>query len=186
VNEIDLRHLALYHIGHRNEELDEEENATYFQQTIQKWNVLNLSEEYNYFSKRCRKIVTLPQLLHQKDFVVDLLLERLSTATNLSQQPLLELLYVLAKDLREEFYPYFQRVLDRLICLLNTQDSEQLEWTLICLAHLFKTLKPYLKRNIGVVFNAILPLLDEQHYAEHVTNFAVECFAYIARSWWRS
>ncbi|XP_043645903.1 small subunit processome component 20 homolog [Drosophila teissieri] len=181
VNEIDLRHLALYHIGHRNEELDEEENATYFQQTIQKWNVLNLTEEYNYFSKRCRKIVTLPQLLHQKDFVVDLLLERLSTATNLSQQPLLELLYVLARDLREEFYPYFQRVLDRLICLLNTQDSEQLEWTLICLAHLFKTLKPYLKRNIGVVFNAILPLLDEQHYAEHVTNFAVECFAYIAR-----
>ncbi|XP_052840785.1 LOW QUALITY PROTEIN: small subunit processome component 20 homolog [Drosophila gunungcola] len=181
VNEIDLRHLALYHIGHRNEELDEEENATYFQQTIQKWNVLNLTEEYNHFSKRCRKIVTLPQLLHQKDFVVDLLLERLATATNLSQQPLLELLYVLARDLREEFYPYFQRVLDRLICLLNTQDAEQLEWTLICLAHLFKTLKPYLKRNIGVVFNAILPLLDEQHYAEHVTNFAVECFAYIAR-----
>lgn len=176
-----MRHLALYHIGHRNEELDEQENETYFQQTIQKWNVLNLTEEYNSFSKRCRRIVTLPQLLHQKDFVVDLLLERLATATNLSQQPLLELLYVLARDLREEFYPYFQRVLDRLICLLNTQDAEQLEWTLICLAHLFKTLKPYLKRNIGVVFNAILPLLDEQHYAEHVTNFAVECFAYIAR-----
>ncbi|EDW32390.1 GL10453 [Drosophila persimilis] len=181
VNEIDLRHLALYHIGHKNEELDEEENETYFQQTLQKWNVLNLTEEYNYFSKRCRKIVTLPQLLHQKDVVVDLLLERLSTATNLSQQPLLELLYVLARDLREEFYPYFQRILDRLICLLNTQDAEQLEWTLICLAHLFKTLKPYLKRNIGIVFNAILPLLDEQHYAEHVINFAVECFAYIAR-----
>ncbi|XP_068147999.1 small subunit processome component 20 homolog [Drosophila tropicalis] len=181
VNEIDLRRLALYHIGHRNEELDEAETETYFQQTLQKWNVLNLTEEYNYFSKRCRKIVTLPQLLHQKDFVIDLLLERLATATNLSQQPLLELLYVLARDLREEFYQYFQRVLDRLICLLNTQDSEQLEWTLICLAHLFKTLKPYLKRNIGVVFNAILPLLDEQHYAEHVTNFAVECFAYIAR-----
>ncbi|KAH8418693.1 hypothetical protein KR222_010628 [Zaprionus bogoriensis] len=181
VNEIDLRHLALYHIGHKNEQLDEAENETFFQQTLQKWNVLNLTEEYNYFSKRCRKIVTLPQLLHQKDFVIDLLLERLATATNLSQQPLLELLYVLARDLREEFYVYFQRVLDRLICLLNSQDAEQLEWTLICLAHLFKTLKAYLKRNIGVVFNAILPLLDEQHYAEHVTNFAVECFAYIAR-----
>ncbi|KAL7735710.1 hypothetical protein ACLKA6_019967 [Drosophila palustris] len=181
VNEIDLRHLALYHIGHKYEQLEEVENETYFQQTLQKWNVLNLTEEYNCFSKRCRNIVTLPQLLHQKDFVIDLLLESLSTATTLSQQPLLELLYVLARDLREEFYAYFQRVLDRLICLLNTQDAEQLEWTLICLAHLFKTLKSYLKRNIGVVFNAILPLLDEQHYADHVTNFAVECFAYIAR-----
>lgn len=176
-----MRHLALYHIGHKNEQLEHEENETFFYQTLQKWNVLNLTEEYSYFSKRCRNIITLPQLLHQKDFVIDLLLERLATATNLSQQPLLELLYVLARDLREEFYVYFQRVLDRLICLLNSQDAEQLEWTLICLAHLFKTLKTYLKRNIGVVFNAILPLLDEQHYAEHVTNFAVECFAYIAR-----
>lgn len=176
-----MRHLALYHIGHKNEQLEHAENETFFCQTLQKWNVLNLTEEYSYFSKRCRNIITLPQLLHQKDFVIDLLLERLATATNLSQQPLLELLYVLARDLREEFYVYFQRVLDRLICLLNSQDAEQLEWTLICLAHLFKTLKTYLKRNIGVVFNAILPLLDEQHYAEHVTNFAVECFAYIAR-----
>ncbi|ALC42798.1 CG4554 [Drosophila busckii] len=181
LNEIDLRHLALYHIGHKYEQLEEDDKETYFYQTLQKWNVLNLSEEYNTFSRECRNIVTLPQLLHQKDLVLDLLLERLSTATSLSQQPFLELLYVLARDLREEFYAYFQRVLDRLICLLNTQDAEQLEWTLVCLAHLFKTLKTYLKRNIGLVFNAILPLLDEHHYAVHVTNFAVECFAYIAR-----
>ncbi|XP_037815969.1 small subunit processome component 20 homolog [Lucilia sericata] len=181
VNEIDLRRLALYHIGHENEELPEEENETFFHQTLKKWMVLNLSEEYSLFSRKVIKVVTLPQLLHQKDFVVDLLLEKLACATNLSLQPLLELLYVLARDLREEFYPYFQRVLDRLICLLNTQDAEQLEWTLVCLAYLFKALKPYLKRNIGVVFNCILPLLDERRYEEHVTNFAVECFSFIAR-----
>ncbi|XP_054739272.1 small subunit processome component 20 homolog [Anastrepha obliqua] len=181
VCEIDIRRLALYRIGHENEELPEEENETYFHQTLKKWIVLNLTDEFGQFSRRCLKVITLPQLVHQKDFVIDLLLERLSTATNLSLQPLLELLYVLARDLREDFYPYFQRVLDRLICLLNTQDAEQLEWTLVCLAYLFKTLKPYLKRNIGVVFHAILPLLDEQRYEEHVTNFAVECFSFIAR-----
>uniref|UniRef100_A0A1I8QDT5 Uncharacterized protein n=1 Tax=Stomoxys calcitrans TaxID=35570 RepID=A0A1I8QDT5_STOCA len=180
VNEIDLRRLALYHIGHENEELCED-NETFFHQTLKKWMVLNLSTEFSLFSRRVLKIVTLPQLLHQKDFVIDLLLDKLSCATNLSLQPLLELLYVLARDLREEFYPYFQRVLDRLICLLNTQDAEQLEWTLVCLAYLFKTLKPHLKRNIGVVFHSILPLLDESRYEEHVTNFAVECFSFIAR-----
>ncbi|XP_065367264.1 small subunit processome component 20 homolog [Calliphora vicina] len=180
VNEIDLRRLALYHIGHENEELPED-NETFFHQTLKKWMVLNLSEEYSLFSRKVIKIVTLPQLLHKKDFVVDLLLEKLACATNLSLQPLLELLYVLARDLREDFYPYFQRVLDRLICLLNTQDADQLEWTLVCLAYLFKALKPYLKRNIGVVFNCILPLLDERRYEEHVTNFAVECFSFIAR-----
>ncbi|XP_036332931.1 small subunit processome component 20 homolog isoform X1 [Rhagoletis pomonella] len=181
VGEIDIRRLALYRIGHQNEELPEEENETYFHQTLKKWMVLNLTDEFGQFSRRCLKVVTLPQLVHQKDFVIDLLLERLSTATNLALQPLLELLYVLARDLREDFYPYFQRVLDRLICLLNTQDAEQLEWTLVCLAYLFKTLKPYLKKNIGVIFHAILPLLDEQRYEEHVTNFAVECFSFIAR-----
>ncbi|XP_018794678.1 PREDICTED: small subunit processome component 20 homolog [Bactrocera latifrons] len=181
VNEIDIRRLALYRIGHENEELPEEENETCFHQTLKKWIVLNLTDEFGQFSRRCLKVVTLPQLVHKKDFVIDLLLERLSTATTLSLQPLLELLYVLARDLREDFYPYFQRVLDRLICLLNTQDAEQLEWTLVCLAYLFKALKPYLKKNIGVVFHAILPLLDEQRYEEHVTNFAVECFSFIAR-----
>ena len=170
----------MYHIGHENEELPED-NETYFHQTLKKWMVLNLSEEYSLFSRKVIKIVTLPQLLHRKDYVVDLLLDKLACATNLSLQPLLELLYVLARDLREDFYPYFQRVLDRLICLLNTQDAEQLEWTLVCLAYLFKALKPYLKRNIGVVFNCILPLLDERRYEEHVTNFAVECFSFIAR-----
>ncbi|XP_014095397.2 small subunit processome component 20 homolog [Bactrocera oleae] len=181
VNEIDIRRLALYRIGHENEELPEEENETCFHQTLKKWIVLNLTDEFGQFSRRCLKVVTLPQLVHKKDFVIDLLLERLSTATTLSLQPLLELLYVLARDIREDFYPYFQRVLDRLICLLNTQDAEQLEWTLVCLAYLFKALKPYLKKNIGVVFHAILPLLDEQRYEEHVTNFAVECFSFIAR-----
>ncbi|XP_067627368.1 small subunit processome component 20 homolog [Eurosta solidaginis] len=181
VSEIDIRRLALYRIGHENEDLPEEENETHFHQTLKKWIVLNLTDEFGQFSRRCIKIVTLPQLVHQKDFVIDLLLERLSTATTLSLQPLLELLYVLARDLREDFYPCFQRVLDRLICLLNTQDAEQLEWTLVCLAYLFKALKPFLKKNIGVVFHAILPLLDEQRYEEHVTNFAVECFSFIAR-----
>ncbi|XP_055858759.1 small subunit processome component 20 homolog [Episyrphus balteatus] len=180
VTEIDIRRSALYYIGHANEELPEDDE-TYFHQTIKKWSVLNLTDEYNQFSKKCNGIVTLPQLLHKKDFVVDHLLEKLSTATNLSLQPLLEILVVLGRDLREEFYPYFQRILDRLICLLNTKDPDQLEWTLICLAYLFKTMKPFLKRNISVVFHAILPLLDENRYSENVTNFAVECFSFIAR-----
>lgn len=86
----------------------------------------------------------------------------------------------LAKDLREEFYPYFQAFLDRLIVLLRTQDADQLEWTFVCLAFLVKNLKPFLKKDISVVFNAIMPLLDRRQ-PEHVTNFAAECFSFVAR-----
>lgn len=90
----------------------------------------------------------------------------------------------MARDLREEFYAYFvnaeRPILSTLINLLNTNEPEQLEWTLVCLAHLFKILKPYLKKDFSAVFDAILPLLDSSH-AEHITNFAVECFAFVAR-----
>lgn len=86
----------------------------------------------------------------------------------------------LAKDLREEFYPYFPSFLERLIRLLNTKEADQLEWTLICLAYLFKILKPFLKKDITIVFNSIIPLLDNRK-PEHVTNFAAECFSFVAR-----
>lgn len=90
----------------------------------------------------------------------------------------------MARDLREEFYGYLvnaeRPILSTLINLLNTKEPEQLEWTLVCLAHLFKILKPYLKKDFSAVFEAILPLLDSSH-AEHITNFAVECFAFVAR-----
>lgn len=90
----------------------------------------------------------------------------------------------MARDLREEFYAYFvsaeRPILSILIDLLNTKEPDQLEWTLVCLAHLFKILKPYLKNDFSAVFAAILLLLDSRH-AEHITNFAVECFAFVAR-----
>lgn len=92
----------------------------------------------------------------------------------------------LARDLRKDFYPYFVKsktdksFLRTLISLLNTKEADQLEWTLICLAYLFKILKSYLKKDILIVFDALIPLLDNRN-AEHVTNFAAECFAFVAR-----
>lgn len=91
----------------------------------------------------------------------------------------------LARDLRKEFYPYFVRstegksILPTLINLLNSQEADQLEWTLICLAHLFKILKPYAKKDIFGVLNALIPLLDD--HSEAVTNFAAECFSFVVR-----
>lgn len=90
----------------------------------------------------------------------------------------------LAKDLGKEFYPYFvsaeKSFLSVLILLLDTKESDQLEWTLICLAYLFKCLKPYLKKDITTVFDALIPLLDSRS-GDHVTNFAAECFSFVVR-----
>lgn len=90
------------------------------------------------------------------------------------------ILVSLAKDLRDDFYPYFPRFLDVLIRLLKTKDAERLEWTLICLAFLFKVLKPYLKKDIAVVLKRIIPLLSETQ-PQYINNFAAESFAFVAR-----
>lgn len=52
--------------------------------------VLNLTEEYNAFQKDIRGIVTLPQLVLKKEFVINKLNDALEKATVLSLQPLLE------------------------------------------------------------------------------------------------
>lgn len=90
----------------------------------------------------------------------------------------------LARDLRDEFCVHLVKsekpIFETLTNLLKTKDPDQLEWSLICLAHLFKILKPYLKKNFLTVFNSILTLLDNDS-SENISNFAVECFAFIAR-----
>lgn len=70
--------------------------------------------------------------------------------------------------------------MDILIKLLNTKDAERLEWTLVCLAFLFKVLKPYLKKDIAVVLKRIIPLLSESQ-PQYINNFAAESFAFVAR-----
>lgn len=85
---MDIRRAALYHIEHINETSNE--NETNFHQNYCKWLVLNLSEEYNEFQKQIKDIVTLPQIIHKKDFIIQLLLKSLEKATILSLQPLLE------------------------------------------------------------------------------------------------
>jgi U3 small nucleolar RNA-associated protein 20 len=92
------------------------------------------------------------------------------------------LLVALAKDLREDFYPQFEKFLVELVKLLKTQDAEQTEWCLICLAHLFKVLKPFLCKDITIVVQQIIPLLSENNQPEHVINFAVECFAFLVKN----
>ncbi|CAG9786026.1 unnamed protein product [Diatraea saccharalis] len=179
INSIDVRHAALYHIEHAYTQ-QPEENETHFYLAIQKWYALNLTENFKKFRKEVFGIVTVPQLVHKKDVVFEILEKYLNLEDQLCLQPLLEILVSLAKDLRDDFYPQFPKFLDILIKLLNTKDADRLEWTLICLAFLFKILKPCMKKDIAVVLKRIIPLLSEAH-PQYINNFAAESFAFVAR-----
>ncbi|XP_076171321.1 small subunit processome component 20 homolog [Ptiloglossa arizonensis] len=177
VSEIDVD--VFHRVAHRNEE-DNEEVETYFHQTLQKWNFLNLTEGYCIFKKKLRDIVTLPQLINQKQLVIDTLIEYLEMKDVLFLQPILELVVAVSKDLQKDFYEYFPRFLSVIINLLQTKDTEQIEYTFTSLAYLFKFLWRYLVKNVKTVFDLLLPLLADTQPV-YVNSFAAESFAFVVR-----
>jgi U3 small nucleolar RNA-associated protein 20 len=52
----------------------------------------------------------------------------------------------------------------------------------VCLAFLFKVLKPFLCKDISIIVHQVVPLLSEKNQPDHIINFAVECFAFLVRS----
>ncbi|XP_031840626.2 small subunit processome component 20 homolog [Nomia melanderi] len=177
ISEIDVD--VFHRVAHRNEEVDEDAE-TYFYQTLKKWNFLNLTEEYCNFKKTVRNIVTLPQLINQKQFVIDTLLEYLKKKDVLFLQPILELVVAVSKDLQKDFYEYFPEFLSVITDLLHTKDTEQLEYTFTTLAYLFKFLWRYLVKHIDTILDLLLPLLADTQPA-YVNNFAAESFAFVVR-----
>ncbi|KAL6263531.1 hypothetical protein P5V15_006320 [Pogonomyrmex californicus] len=177
VTEIDVD--VFHRVTHRNEDVGDEVE-TYFHETLQKWNVLNLTDGYTVFKKQVRDIITLPQLLHQKQHVVDMLMLYLRKRDPLFLQPILELVVAVARDLQKDFYEYFPEFLSEIICLLQTKDAEQIEYTFTTLAYLFKFLWRYLTRNITTVIPLLLPLLADTQPV-YINRFAAESFAFVVR-----
>lgn len=86
----------------------------------------------------------------------------------------------LARDLQQEFYPHYSEFVHNLIDLLDTKDSDVLEWTFTCLAFLSKFLWRYLVKDVRIVFNDLLPLLEDSK-PDYINSFAAESFAFVAR-----
>ncbi|KYN12679.1 Small subunit processome component 20 like protein [Trachymyrmex cornetzi] len=177
ITEIDVD--VFHRVAHRNED-EAEEIETYFHETLLKWNVLNLTDGYTAFRKEVRDIITLPQLLHKKQHVIDTLMLYLRKRDPLFLQPILELIIAVARDLQKEFYDYFPEFLSEIIYLLQTKDVEQIEYTFTTLAYLFKFLWRYLTRNIKTVMPLLLPLLADTQPV-YINRFAAESFAFVVR-----
>ncbi|XP_050316163.1 small subunit processome component 20 homolog [Anthonomus grandis grandis] len=174
--------INIFHkVGHEYE-TQTEEGESYFYQAIQKWNVLNLTEGYEKFKKEIKadNYITLPQVLLGKEHIIHVLLNYLNERNPLYLQPILEIVIAVAQDLQKEFYPFYQQFLETIIGLLNTKNTEQLEWTFTCLAYLLKILWRPIIKNINEVFNSLLPLLSDSK-PEYINSFAAESFAFIAR-----
>ncbi|XP_075229923.1 small subunit processome component 20 homolog [Lycorma delicatula] len=172
---------VFHRVCHKYEE-SEDKDDTFFYVAYKKWNTLNKSESYGIFRNEIDlcSIKTLPELLVQKDHVVQVLLEHLENKNPLSVQAILELVVALAQDLTQEFYVYYPQFHVKLISLLNTKDVDQLEWTFTCLAYLFKSLWRYIVKDLTSVFDSLIPLLSNNK-PQYINNFAADSFAFVAR-----
>uniref|UniRef100_A0A182PRF2 Uncharacterized protein n=1 Tax=Anopheles epiroticus TaxID=199890 RepID=A0A182PRF2_9DIPT len=180
INDIDVRRGALYRVE-TDYELPESEDGTFFQQALVKWSVENLTDEYTGYQRGFKETSTLALLLFNKEAIVNHLVKCLEKATDDALKPLLELVVALAKDMRKEFRPYFASLFEVIVQFLYSDSADRVEWTLLCLAHLFKILRSFLRSDFSLTFNRLLPLLDEARSPPHAIDFASECLAYLAR-----
>ncbi|XP_061420704.1 small subunit processome component 20 homolog [Lethenteron reissneri] len=157
-----------------------EEVETYFYEGLQKWKDLNATENFGAFLREVNGLCqSFPQLVHHQNAVVQALKAHLQVPNSLALQPLLDLVVQLARDLQTDFYPHFPEFFSIVTGLLQTQDTDQLEWAFCCLAYLYKYLWKPLIRDIQNVYSMYSTLLA--HKKEHIKNFAAESFAFLMR-----
>jgi len=119
-------------------------------------------------------VVSYPQ-----EEVVTALLAVLRADNEVAFKPLLALLGVLARDLREELFPFFERILDRLVSLINPTKPALTGEVFRTLSYLFKYLAPQLLKNLDAVRGYYGPLLG--HAKPYVREFAAQSFSFLLR-----
>lgn len=178
---LDSINVDVFHrIGHRYEEQNDEEIESFFSTAVEKWNDLNCSKGWEEFRSNVEGVRTLAQVVLLKEKLAKILLEHLQKKDPLTVQALLEIVVALARDLRQDFYPYYPDFLSTIISYLNCKEADILEYSFHCLAYLFKFLWRCMIRNIGPVLSSLLPLLSSSR-KKYINYFAADSFAFLAR-----
>ncbi|XP_032444903.1 small subunit processome component 20 homolog isoform X2 [Xiphophorus hellerii] len=157
-----------------------EEVETYFSEGLTKWRDLNLTEHFTTFLKEVsNKSQSFNMLVFHQESIVESLKTHLGVKNSLAYQPLLDLVVQLARDLQTDFYPHFPDFFLLLTSLLDTKDTEVLEWAFTCLSYLYKYLWRLMVKDMTNIYSLYSTLLA--HKKEHIRNFAAESFSFLMR-----
>ncbi|XP_042637758.1 small subunit processome component 20 homolog [Orycteropus afer afer] len=158
----------------------EEEVETYFFEGLLKWRELNLTEHFGKFYKEViDKCQSFNQLVYHQNEIVQSLKTHLQIKNSLAYQPLLDLVVQLARDLQTDFYPHFQDFFLTITSILETQDTELLEWAFTSLSYLYKYLWRLMVKDMSSIYSMYSTLLA--HNKLHIRNFAAESFTFLMR-----
>ncbi|KAJ8006735.1 hypothetical protein DPEC_G00110300 [Dallia pectoralis] len=158
----------------------EEEVDTYFSEGLTKWRDLNLTEHFSNFLKEVtNKSQSFNLLVFHQSSIVESLKSHLSIKNNLACEPLLDLVVQLARDLQMDFYPHFPDFFVLITNILETRDTEVLEWAFTCLSYLYKYLWRLMVKDMPTMYSLYSTLLA--HKKEHIRRFAAESFSFLLR-----
>ncbi|XP_068951330.1 small subunit processome component 20 homolog [Petaurus breviceps papuanus] len=158
----------------------DEEVETYFYEGLQKWRELNLTEHFGKFYKEVAgKCQSFNQLVYHQSEIVLSLKTHLQIKHSLAYQPLLDLVVQLARDLQTDFYPNFKDFFLAITAILETQDTELLEWAFTSLSYLYKYLWRLMVKDMPNIYSLYSTLLA--HHKPHIRNFAAESFTFLMR-----
>ncbi|XP_074127468.1 small subunit processome component 20 homolog [Sminthopsis crassicaudata] len=158
----------------------DEEVETYFYEGLQKWRELNLTEHFGKFYKEVvGKCQSFNQLVYHQSEIVLSLKSHLQIKHSLAYQPLLDLVVQLARDLQTDFYPNFKDFFLAITAILETQDTELLEWAFTSLSYLYKYLWRLMVKDMPNIYSLYSTLLA--HHKLHIRNFAAESFTFLMR-----
>ncbi|KAG0201811.1 U3 snoRNP protein [Mortierella sp. GBA30] len=157
--------------------------GSFFNDSLEEWKELNLSAPFVRFGLDVKNYCqTLPQLLYHKEQVVELLIKNLNEGNVLALEPILDLTTQLSKDLDQELFPYFDRILTAILPLVEFRDVKVIEWAFNCIASLFKKYSEQLRTDLRPTFKLLAPLLGEDNSQKpYIRNFAAESFSYLIR-----
>uniref|UniRef100_A0A8B9WA81 UTP20 small subunit processome component n=1 Tax=Bos mutus grunniens TaxID=30521 RepID=A0A8B9WA81_BOSMU len=158
----------------------DEEVETYFFEGLLKWRELNLTEHFGKFYKEViDKCQSFNQLVYHQNEIVQSLKTHLQIKNSYAYQPLLDLVVQLARDLQTDFYPHFQDFFLTITSILETQDTELLEWAFTSLSYLYKYLWRLMVKDMSNIYSMYSTLLA--HKKLHIRNFAAESFTFLMR-----
>ncbi|KAK2893002.1 hypothetical protein Q8A67_012990 [Cirrhinus molitorella] len=157
-----------------------EEVETYFYEALLKWKDLNLTENFKkFFQEVSSKSQSFNMLVFHQNAIVESLKTHLSVMSSIAYQPLLDLIVQLARDLQMDFYPHFPDFFMIIMSILETQDTEVLEWAFTCLSYLYKYLWRRMVKDMDNIYSLYSKLLA--HKKEYIRNFAAESFSFLMR-----
>ncbi|XP_036025597.1 small subunit processome component 20 homolog isoform X1 [Onychomys torridus] len=158
----------------------DEEVETYFFEALLKWRELNLTEHFGKFYKEViDKCQSFNQLVYHQNEIVQSLKTHLQIKNSFAYQPLLDLVVQLARDLQTDFYPHFEDFFVTVTSILETQDTELLEWAFTSLSYLYKYLWRLMVKDMAKIYSMYSTLLA--HKKLHIRNFAAESFTFLMR-----